>query len=61
MLGDCFHKDVHGHFFCFAVFNSNVFVYDALSNKVISYVDVFCACVIVIFGGQVYGCLVVAE
>ena len=61
MLGDCFREDVRGHFFCFAVFNSNVFVCDALSNKVISYVDVFCARVIVIFSGEVYGCLVVAE
>ena len=53
VLGKCFCKNVSGHLFGRAIYHGDLFVSYGLADKVVPDVDVFSACVIVVFGREV--------
>ncbi|SRR6266702_937807 len=59
-LREQLHEDVCSHVIGGAVLDVDSLVSDSLANEVESYVNVLGPCVIVIFCGEVEGCLVVA-
>jgi hypothetical protein len=54
-------EDVRGHIFCRAVLDVDFLVGNGLANEMESNVDVLCACVIVVIGGESKRRLVIAE
>jgi hypothetical protein len=54
-------EDIRGHIFCGTVLDVDFVVGNGLANKMESNVDMFCSCMVVVVGGELEHCLVVAE